>query len=176
MSSAGPGRACLPTSRAARFAGSRALCALLVVQAFAWAGPADAKVRISGLADVNFGALASLETDAVQSQSLCLYAQNNRYSLRADGSGAGGAFVLSGGAANLAYEVRWNDQGGQTNGAGLSPGAVLSGLTTSAQNQNCSGAGPSTTASLILVLPASALSGATQGSYSGTLTLIVAEE
>lgn len=130
---------------------------------------------MSGLSDVTFGAVSNLDADAVQSQSVCLYSQSSRYSIRADGSGTGSAFVLSTGAANLAYEVRWNGQGGQTDGTALSPGAALGGLTTNAQNQNCA-SGPATTASLILVLPATALSAATQGSYSGTLTLIVAEE
>jgi len=161
------------SARAARWRGAVIVGAAL---AACWPSQGIAKVRISGLADVNFGTLANLEVDAVQSQSLCLYSQSDRYSVRADGSGAGGAFVLSGGASSLPYEVRWSPQSGQSNGTALSPGAVLSGLTTNAQNQNCGGSGPTTTASLILVLPATALSGATQGSYSGTLTLIVAEE
>ena len=147
-----------------------------LVLACCWPSAVCAKVRISGLADVNFGSLANLEVDAVQSQSLCLYSQSDRYSVRADGSGAGGAFLLAGGAFDLPYEVRWNAQSGQVNGTALSPGAILAGLTTNAQNQNCGGSGPSTTASLILVLPATALSAATQGSYSGTLTLIVSED
>lgn len=176
MSCLGRGRVRRLTFPAAHWPRARIICALLLVQAAAWSSQAAAKVRLSGLSDVNFGTIANLETDSVQSQSVCLYSQSNRYSVRADGSGAGGAFVLSGGPSSLAYEVRWSAQAGQTNGTGLSPGAVLSGLTTSAQNQNCSGSGPPTSASLILVLPATALSAAMQGSYSGTLTLIVAEE
>ncbi len=150
-------------------------CALAML-AFAMPLPAGAKVRINGLADVNFGALANLEMDAVQSQSFCLYSQNSRYSIRADGSGSGGAFRLAGAAAELSYEVRWNEQGGATNGTALSPGVALSGLVSNAQNQNCTGSGPATSASLILVLPATSLTSAMEGSYSGTLTLIVAEE
>jgi hypothetical protein len=137
--------------------------------------PTSAKVRISSLTDVNFGTIANLQSDAIQSQSVCLYAQSNQYNIRADGSGAGGSFNLSSGAASLPYEVRWNSQAGQANGTALSPGTVLGGLTTNAQNQNCA-SGPPTTASLIVILPATALGAATQGSYSGTLTLIVAEE
>lgn len=153
----------------------RTICASIWVLVAICPWPASAKVRISGLSDVSFGPISNLEVDAVQSQSVCLYAQSNRYNIRADGSGSGGAFALSSGASSLGYEVRWNSQAGQTNGTALSPGAILGGLTTNAQNQNCA-SGPSTTASLVLVLPATALSTATQGSYSGTLTLIVAEE
>jgi hypothetical protein len=154
---------------------AKVICASYVVLVAVSSSPASAKVRVSGLSDVTFGSVSNLEADAVQSQSVCLFAHSNRYSIRADGSGSNGAFVLSSGAANLAYEVRWNSQAGQANGTALSPGAVLGGLTTSAQNQNCA-SGPPTTASLILILPATALSTATEGAYSGTLTLIVAEE
>lgn len=176
MSYLGLGRARRLTRPASPPVGAGFLCAVLLLHALAFPSAAAAKVRINGLTDVNFGPVANLEMDLVQSQSVCLYSQSNRYSVRADGSGAGGAFTLSGGAADLAYEVRWNDQAGQSNGLSLSPGGQLSGLTTDAQNQNCGGNGPATTASLILVLPATALSSAIQGSYSGTLTLIVAEE
>lgn len=162
-----------PAARRKRRAGM--FCALVML-AFAVPLPAQAKVRINGLVDVNFGALANLETDAVQSQSFCLYSQNSRYSIRADGSGSGGAYTLSGAAADLSYEVRWNERGGETNGTSLSPGVALSGLMSDAQNQNCAGSGPSTSASLILILPATSLTSAMEGSYSGTLTLIVAEE
>jgi len=155
---------------------ARATCVSLAVLAAALPSKALAKVRLSGLADVNFGAVSNLETDVVQAQNVCLYSQSNRYSIRADGSGTSGEFTLTSGNGNLAYEVRWNGQAGQTNGTALSPGTALGGLTTNALNQQCSGNGPSTTASLILILPATALSTAVQGSYSGTLTLLVSEE
>ena len=154
---------------------SAACMAFAAVALAASSSPAHAKVRLSGLTDVNFGTITNLNSDAIQAQSVCLFAQSNRYNIRADGSGSGGAFQIANGSNSIPYEVRWNSQGGQTNGTTLSPGGILSGLTTNAQNQNCA-SGPSSTASLILVLPASALSTATQGSYSGTLTLTVAEE
>lgn len=176
MSHPGLGLASRLTSAARRGSALGLLGALAVLQAAVLPAPAAAKVRISGLTDVNFGAVANLEMDSIQSQSFCLYSQSSRYGIRADGSGSGGAYVLSGPAANLAYEVRWNSRPNEANGALLSPGAVLSGLTSDAQNQHCTGSGPATSASLILVLPATALSSATEGSYAGTLTLIVSEE
>ena len=163
----------IPAVRRKRRAGMFCALALLSI---AMPLPALAKVRIDGLTDVNFGALANLEMDAVQSQSFSLYSQNSRYSIRADGSGSGWAYTLSGAAADLSYDVRWNERGGETNGTSLSPGVALAGLTSDAQNQNCTGSGPTTSASLILVLPATSLTSAMEGSYSGTLTLIVAEE
>lgn len=139
--------------------------------------PASAKVRITGLNDVSFGNISNLAADSIQSQSVCAYSNGvgQTYSVRADGSGAGGAFTLSSGSATLVYGVRWSSQSGQSNGTALTAGASLSGQATNAQNQTCSN-GPPTTASLIITLPATSLSSATAGTYSGTLTLIVAEE
>lgn len=139
--------------------------------------PAAAKVRITGLSDVSFGAIGNLAVDAVQSQSICVYSNGSSqsYSVRADGTGSGGAYTLSNGGSTLAYQVRWNSQAGQSNGTALSAGTSLGSQTTNAQNQICS-TGPSTTASLIVTLPATSLSSATAGTYSGTLTIIVAEE
>jgi hypothetical protein len=141
------------------------------------ANPASAKVRITGLSDVSFGTISNLTVDAVQSQSVCAYSNGsgNLYSVRADGSGAGGAFTLTSGSTTMAYGVRWNSQAGQSNGTALTAGATLGGQTTNAQNMTCSN-GPPTTASLIVTLPAPSLSSATAGTYSGTLTIILAEE
>lgn len=141
------------------------------------ASPAVAKVRVSGLSDVNFGTIGNLSVDAVQAQSVCVYSNgtNNSYSVRASGSGSGGAFTLSNGAATLAYTVRWNSQSGQSNGTVLATSAMLSGQLSNAQQQACTN-GPPTTASLIITLPATSLSTAAAGNYSGTLTLIVGEE
>ena len=141
------------------------------------ATPVTAKVRISSLSDVNFGTISNLTIDAVQAQSICIYSNglSNGYSIRADGSGAGGAFTLSNGVTSMAYTVRWHNQAGQSNGTVLTTSALLSAQTTTAQNQTCSSGAP-TTASLIVTLPATSLSSAGAGNYSGTLTLIVAEE
>lgn len=149
----------------------------MMLLAAGFSGPAWAKVRITGLSDVNFGTISNLTIDAVQAQSLCVYSNGtgSRYSVRADGSGASGAFTLSNGVTNLAYGVRWNSTAGQTNGTVLISGVLLPSQTTTAQNQTCS-SGPATTASLIVTLPATSLSSAGAGNYSGTLTLIVGEE
>lgn len=138
---------------------------------------ASGKVRITGLSDVNFGALSNLNVDAVQAQSVCVYSNGtgSRYSVRADGSGAGGSFTLSNGFAAMAYDVRWRDMPGQSNGTTLNPGQSLGGQVANANNQFCS-PGPPTSASLIVTLPAASLNSAQAGSYAGTLTLIIAEE
>ena len=134
-------------------------------------------VRITKLSDVVFGSIPNLGVDAINSQSICLYAHStsNGYQVTASGSGAGGAFVLTSGAASLSYDVLWNQNAGQSSGTQLTPNVTLTGQTSSAVHQTCN-TGPATTASLILVLRASALSSARAGSYAGTLTLLVGPE
>lgn len=151
--------------------------ASLAFISIALVSPAAAKVRVSGLSDISFGTISNLTVDAVQAQSICIYSNGSgqTYGVRADGSGSGGAFMLANGITALAYNVRWNNQPGQSNGTALTAGALLGGQTTNAQNQTCTN-GPATTASLIVTLPATSLSSATAGTYGGTLTIIVSEE
>jgi hypothetical protein len=160
---------------AARLAGG-AFVALLLAAAFAQ--PADAqKVRISNLADVNFGTIANLQADSRQSQSICVYSQGagGAYSVTASGSGGGSAFTLANGAFALPYEVQWSPASGQANGTTLSANVALSGQTSTATQQTCN-SGPANSASLIVVLRSAALSQARMGSYNGTLTLVIAAE
>jgi hypothetical protein len=134
-------------------------------------------VRITKLSDVAFGAIANVGADATSSQSLCVYANTaiQGYRITASGSAPGGAFSLTSGSFLLNYEVQWNQSPNQSSGTQLSPNVTLTGLISSATQQTCN-SGPATSASLILVLRSSELSGARAGSYSGTLTLLVGPE
>jgi spore coat protein U-like protein len=131
-------------------------------------------VRITKLSDVSFGSLANLGTDASMAQNICVFAatSGNRYRVTATGSAPGGAFALTSGSSQLAYEVQWNAASGQSSGTQLNPSVAQTGLTSSATQQTCN-SGPASSASLILLLRSTALSSATAGSYSGTLTLII---
>ena len=167
-----------PGRRGKRQSGLLVLLGLLA--AILGSAPAYAQsnnVRITKLSDVVFGSIANLGVDAISSQSICVYAHStsNGYQVTASGSGAGGAFVLTSGASALAYDVLWNQSAGQSSGSQLGPNITLTGQTSAATQQTCN-TGPATTASLILVLRASALSSARAGSYSGTLTLLVGPE
>lgn len=135
------------------------------------------KVRITALSDVDFGLVSNLQADARRSQNICVFSQSNggRYSITASGSGAGSAFTLSNGASSLAYEVQWSGQSGQAGGTALAPNIPSTGETSAATQQSCN-SGPSTSASLTIVLRSSALTQARAGSYSGSLTLLVAAE
>lgn len=150
---------------------------LLLVLAVQPRAASAQKVRITNITDVSFGLISNLQADSRQSQNLCMFSQSTdgAYSISASGSGAGSSFTLSSGSDSLAYEVEWSSQSGQTIGTSLAPGVPLTGQTSAATQQTCN-SGPATSASLTIVLRASQLSQARQGSYSGSLTLLVAAE
>ena len=146
------------------------------------ANPASAasSVRISGLSDVAFGTITNFAADSTQSQSLCLYSKSppaNNYRVTASGSGAGGAFLLGSGSSTLAYELQWSDSPGQSTGNQLLANQPLTAQhsTASTAVDDCS-KGPATTASLIVILRSAAVTAASSGTYTGTLTLLVAPE
>lgn len=163
---------------AARGLATRALaCGAVLLLHCSPALAASNKVRISNLADVAFGTVANLSSDAVSSQSVCLFADtgNNGYNITATGTGPGGTFVLSSGLATLSYDVLWSSSPGQRSGTELTPSVPLTGQVSTASQQTCNN-GPATSASLVVVLRSAALSSAVAGSYSGTLTLLVGPE
>ena len=141
------------------------------------ASGASNKVRITKLSDIAFGMIGNLGQNAINSQSVCLYADTttNGYNITASGAGPGGAFQLSSGASAMGYQVQWSSSAGQSSGTQLAPNVPLTGQISSSTHQTCA-SGPGTSASLIVVLPATALSSATAGTYNGTLTLVVGPE
>ena len=138
---------------------------------------ASNNVRITSLSDIAFGTVSNLSADAIQSESLCLYANTatNGYNVRAFGSGGAGAFTMASGADTLPFEVQWSPSAGQSSGVQLTPNVALGGQVTSATQQTCN-SGPATSASLVVILRTAALSSAAAGSYSGSLTLVIGPE
>jgi hypothetical protein len=165
--------------------GDRALKRLISLPIFAAsalalaATPASAadKIRITGLADVTYGTITNFAVDAVQAQDVCVFSNSSpeRYRVTASGSGTGGSFLLSSGASTLPYEVQWNDQDGRTSGTQLLANQALHNQSSDSSQRACN-SGPESTASLIVILRASAITAASAGTYSGTLTLLVAPE
>lgn len=154
------------------------LCAGLFLTLALLPLPAAAqKARITNISDVSFGLISNLQADSRQSQNICVFSQSNggAYSISASGSGAGSSFALTSGSDTLGYEVEWSPQSGRTTGTSLDPGVPLTGQTSAATHQSCN-SGPANSASLTIVLRASQLSQAREGSYSGSLTLLVAAE
>jgi len=155
-----------------------ASCLGLFLGPVAHPSPASAqKVRVTNLSDVDFGLITNLQAESRRSQSICLYSNSagNAYSVTASGSGPGGSFALANGSSSLAYDVEWSQQSGQTSGTLLSANGTLTGQTSAATHQFCN-SGPPTTASLIIVLRPASLSQAREGSYNGSLTLLIAAE
>ncbi|WP_337847884.1 hypothetical protein [Sphingomonas sp.] len=142
------------------------------------ASPASAQlVRITKLKNADFGTISSFGSDSKKNQNVCVYSSSlgGGYNVTATGSGSAGAFTLSGSSATLPYEVQWSGTSGQTSGTSLSPSVALTGQSSGALSSNCN-VGPSTTASLIIVIRASEKSSATATSYSGTLTIMIGPE
>lgn len=139
--------------------------------------PAHADARITDLADVAFGTISATSDQSI-SQNVCAFSRTGGffggagYSVRATGSGSGGAFTLASGAASLAYEVQWADSPNQTSGVSLTAGALSSGFANSAFFQTCSFQTQGT-ASLTVVIRGSQLARATAGNYNGTLQITI---
>jgi hypothetical protein len=151
-----------------------ACCAALGVSCATPATAASNNVRISQLSDVAFGLITDASADASSSQSLCVYSNSGTdgYNVRAIGSGGGGAFTLASGSSSLAYDVQWSSAPGQSAGTALSPNVALTGQVSGARQQTCN-SGPSSSASLIVIIRSSALASAEAGSYGGSLTLVI---
>lgn len=158
------------------------LTAALVMGAIgagAWSSPAIAasdKARLTGLADVSFGLIASF-TDQTSSQSVCAFASSNThlYSITAVGSGSTGGFTLASGSAQLPYEVLWADAPNQPGGTSLVAGSAAGGFASSTNQHTCN-SGPPTTATLTIVIRSATLNAAQAGDYLGTLQITIAPE
>ena len=166
---------------AAEACGRRAArAALAVLAALACARPAAAAtVDISGLQDVTFSSLDPT-VSVTRSQNLCVFSNTllGLYSVTARGSGSASAFTLSAGGsvAPLPYQVQWSAVSGASSGMALSPATALTGQASNAILPTCA-LGPSSSASLIVMLRASDLQAAGSGlTYSGTLNLTIAPD
>lgn len=175
--SASPARGA-PAAIAARRRLSLLLVAGLCSVAPSTSAIAADRARISALSDVSFGVITNFAADSVRNESLCLYSKSppsDRYRITASGSGSGGAFELNSGSDTLPYEVEWSDAAGQATGTSLLPNQPLTAQQNTAGIDDCS-KGPATTASLVIVLRSAAITSATSGNYTGTLSLLVAPE
>lgn len=162
------------------------LCIGLAAGLFAADATTADEVEISNLTDVNVPQWVTGDSDIVQSVFVCVYRQdtsgNNRnYGIEATGDGPG--FYLKSGGTTLAYTVNWYDGGtGNPNGGSGQPmtnNVELLGQTnarinsdTPVNSADCSG-GASPTAMLQLTISATAMDAVPDGTYSGTITLLL---
>lgn len=153
----------------------RSFFALIALVACAAPGSVSAQlVEISSLSDLAFGNIVNFSTDVSQSQTVCAYSNAlfSNYSVRASGSGAGGAFTLSNGASTLAYDVQWNSATNQSSGTPLTAGVAQSGFISQGVLPGCT-IGLTRSGSMTVILRAAALSAARAGSYTGVLTVMI---
>ena len=135
------------------------------------------RIRVTGLSDAEFGLVSAFGSDQRRSQNVCVYVTGSRqaYSILALGDGAGGGFSLANGMAVLPFDVEWAATPSARSGTLLTPSTPLINQISSATNQTCK-SGPAASATLTVILRASNLAEASQGTYSGSLTLIVSPE
>lgn len=135
------------------------------------------RVQISGLTDISL-LNSDPSTAALSAENVCVYSNTSTkgYNITATGSGAANAFTLASGVQTVPYTVQWAASSGQSSGTALSSGSPLTGLTSTAINPTC-GAGPASTASLVVAISSANLQAMQAAAvYTGTLTLVVAPE
>jgi hypothetical protein len=155
---------------------SAVLAALLAGGIASPVSAASDRARLTGLSDVSFGTINAF-TDQVISQSICAYSSSrtDQYAVTAMGDATGGSFSLASGSSQLPYEVLWTDTPNQVVGTALVPNSAVGGFTSTGNQQTCN-SGPSTTASLIIIIRSTALNAARAGDYTGSLTITISPQ
>ena len=127
-----------------------------------------ADVRISNMNDLNLGSWTGM-SDLTTQDDVCVYNDAGpNYLMTAEGSGAGGSFLLQSGANNIAYSVDFKESGGSFTGLTATNSESFTGA-----NQVSDTCGGSTNATVRITASNAALLAAASGSYSGTLYLQV---
>jgi hypothetical protein len=136
----------------------------------------DVRVKVSSLSDLTQDAWEDGNGDVVLTNDVCIYSTRamGGYKVAPLGSGANNAFTLSNGANTLAYELKWQD-GGEGNLS--APTTSLTANTVSSNFQHASTTSPNCsagkTARMEVRIGANNMSAASDGIYTGVLTLIV---
>jgi hypothetical protein len=138
-----------------------------------------ARVRISDLNDLTLASWVTGDGAVSLKDDVCVYSSKAQggYTVKATGSGAGSAFTLANGDSVLPYSVTWNSGGV---GALADTGTQLVSNVTSAKmtgaardSSSCTGSTPGPTARIIVGMLATDMDAAVDGTYNGTLTLLV---
>ena len=130
------------------------------------------EVRITGLADVDFGtypATGNLDSN----YDLCIYSNmpGATYDITASGDGAGSAFTIAYLANTIPYVVNWNDTTGTVGKSQLTATVSVPQTGANQQTTDCSVGGDS--ANLEIEINGADISGKPNGTYTGTLTLLI---
>ncbi len=138
-----------------------------------------ARADITNLTDLTVASWVTGGGNQTLTSDLCVYSTrpSGGYTVKATGSGAASAFTLANGANTLAYAVSWNSAGvgALTNvGTALTTNVTSAALTKAATDSStCTEATPGPTARLIVTILATSLDAVVDGTYTGTLTLLI---
>jgi hypothetical protein len=143
---------------------------------------AYAQVRVTNLFNQTVATWITGDPTIIRTNLVCIYNTAGRtYGITATGGPSG--FLLSNGANTLAYTVLWND-GGAANPAGGTTAPMFNGIKLAARNNariptdtptnstDCN-AGASPTAQLTITINSTAMDAARDGTFTGTLTLLL---
>lgn len=138
-----------------------------------------ARASITNLNDLTIASYIPGAGNQILTDDVCVYSSrpNGAYTIKATGSGTGGTFALANGSNLLPYSVNWNYGGvnALTNlGLALQPNVTSVALFKAATDSStCTGTVPGPTARLIVTILATNLDAIVDGTYTGTLTLLV---
>jgi hypothetical protein len=161
---------------------------LTMILIFSTAAHSAVQVRISNLSDINVPLWVTGDPGITEDVFVCVYRANDAdgttatYNITATGDGPG--FLLKSGMNTLAYSVTWNDGGAGNPSGGTSSPFITSVALSNRQNariqsdtptnsDDCN-AGASNTARLRIAVTNTNLEAAYDGTYEGTITLLVA--
>lgn len=138
-----------------------------------------ALARISNLSDLVVPVWVPGSGDVILTTDACVYSTRpmGGYTVKATGNGRRGGFTLQNNRYLLPYSVAWNDGGvGELTNTGS---RLLAGITSkkfinaSTDSSSCNGSNPGPTARLIVTIGESDLDSMKDGTYTGTITLLV---
>ena len=133
----------------------------------------DSLVRVNNLDDIDLGTFAGGAGDLTGSDNFCIYRNGaGNFNITMTGSGAGSAFELTDGANTLPFSVSFNN-GGANAMTASTPLAGQAGAFTA--NDTCD-SGASDNVSVDVTVANGDLASVPAGTYSGTLTMVVAPE
>ena len=147
-------------------------CLLLITFLWLLAGSihfAEARIQIVDMNDFNFGTWSG-SGNLTATDQVCVWEDsgNNRYRVTATGTGAGGAFTITGGTTALPYQVTWTSSNGTTQTLTANVQSVQ--FRASSFVNRCGGG---TNATLRIDIQQSDLLASEAATYTGTLTLLL---
>ncbi len=134
-------------------------------------------VQITKVDDLNFANPGFLSTAARLSDDVCVFSTTTGYNVTLTSlNGAAGAFALSDGTNSFPYAVAWGTTGFAAGaGSPVTAGTALTGQTGDNVNPDCGGAA-ATNAAFDVTIAAADYNAAPTGTYTDTLTMVVAPE